>query len=91
MKPVPFRTCFVWVLDVVAVITALFSGLCLHASPQALGTAAAQAAAAAKPDYSKEPYIIQSTSTKMIFQNDGKQIREDTARILMQSNAGLQA
>jgi tetratricopeptide (TPR) repeat protein len=86
----PFRTCFVWFLAVIAALF-LFPGLSLQAAPQGLGAAAAQAAAGAKPDYSKEPFIIQSTSTKIIFRNDGKETREDTVRILVQANAGLQA
>ena len=51
----------------------------------------AQASPASKPDYSKEPYVIQSASTKLLFQNDGKYSSDETLRVLIQSNAGLQA
>ena len=34
---------------------------------------------AAKPDYSKEPYIIQSFTAKLVFRNDGTLTRDDTA------------
>jgi transglutaminase-like putative cysteine protease len=90
MNRVPFGISPVRFLAVSA-LTASLSAVGLHASPQGLAAAAAQAAAADKRDYSKEPFIIQSASTKITFENDGKQKREDTVRILVQANAGLQA
>ena len=51
MYRVLFRACLVWLVAVFAVIAALFPGLCVHASSQGLGAAAAQAAAAAKPEH----------------------------------------
>ncbi len=43
-----------------------------------------------KPDYSEEAFVIEQTSTKMKFENDGTYTREDTARIRIQSDAGVQ-
>ena len=70
----------------VAVFGFAFAG---HA--QAPASTSVPASPSAKPDYSKEPYLIQTLTSKLVFQNDGKVSRDDTARVLIQSNAGLQA
>jgi hypothetical protein len=44
----------------------------------------------AKPDYSKEAFVIELTSTRITFDNDGNQTRESSARIRIQSDAGVQ-
>jgi tetratricopeptide (TPR) repeat protein/transglutaminase-like putative cysteine protease len=46
--------------------------------------------AAAKPDYSKEPFIQEESSLKVDFQNDGTSKREAYERIRIQSDAGVQ-
>jgi tetratricopeptide (TPR) repeat protein/transglutaminase-like putative cysteine protease len=46
---------------------------------------------ASQPDYSKEPYVVEQVFTKLIFQNDGKYTQEVTARVRVQSQAGVQA
>jgi hypothetical protein len=35
----------------------------------------------AKPDYSKEAFVIERTSTRIVFENDGTGTRESLARI----------
>lgn len=44
----------------------------------------------AKPDYSKEAFVIEQTSTRIVFENDGTGTRESSARIRIQSDAGVQ-
>ena len=43
-----------------------------------------------KPDYSKEAFVIEQTSTRITFENDGTGARESAARIRIQSEAGVQ-
>jgi hypothetical protein len=43
-----------------------------------------------KPDYSKEAFVIEQTSTRIAFENDGTGTRESSARIRIQSDAGVQ-
>jgi len=43
-----------------------------------------------KPDYSKEAFVVEQTSTRIVFENDGTSTREQTARVRIQSDAGLQ-
>jgi tetratricopeptide (TPR) repeat protein len=43
-----------------------------------------------KPDYSREAFIVEEDFTKVSFESDGSSSREATARIDIQSNAGLQ-
>lgn len=55
----------------------------------------AQAASSAKPrvseaDHSKEAFVIEQFSRKERFENDGTSFREDTARVRIQSEAGVQ-
>ena len=44
----------------------------------------------AKPDYSTEAFVIEQTSTRVVFENDGTGTRESSARIRIQSDAGVQ-
>lgn len=48
------------------------------------------AAAPTPPDYSKEPFVIESVVSKMTFENDGTYAFEVTQRTRIQSQAGLQ-
>jgi tetratricopeptide (TPR) repeat protein/transglutaminase-like putative cysteine protease len=41
-------------------------------------------------DYSAEPYVLERAVTKVTFENDGTSSQETTARIRIQSQAGLQ-
>ncbi len=50
----------------------------------------AQAAAATAGDYSKEAFVVESIRSKYRFENDGTGRREVTARIRVQSEAGVQ-
>ncbi|MGA8201949.1 MAG: DUF3857 domain-containing protein [Candidatus Sulfotelmatobacter sp.] len=45
---------------------------------------------AAKNDYSQEAAIIEETSTKIAFDNDGKFTHEQTSRVRVQTDAGVQ-
>jgi tetratricopeptide (TPR) repeat protein len=44
----------------------------------------------AKPDYSKEAFVIEQTSIRVAFENDGTGTRESSGRIRIQSDAGVQ-
>jgi tetratricopeptide (TPR) repeat protein/transglutaminase-like putative cysteine protease len=44
----------------------------------------------AKPDYSKEAFVIEKDFSKITFENDGTNTRESTSRIRIQSDAGVQ-
>jgi tetratricopeptide (TPR) repeat protein len=44
----------------------------------------------AKPDYSKEAFVIEQTSMRIAFENDGTGTREFSGRIRIQSDAGVQ-
>jgi tetratricopeptide (TPR) repeat protein len=44
----------------------------------------------AKPDYSKEAIVLEQSSDKFIFQNDGTLTRELSQRVRVQSDAGVQ-
>jgi tetratricopeptide (TPR) repeat protein/transglutaminase-like putative cysteine protease len=44
----------------------------------------------AKPDYSKEAFVVENTSAKIVFENDGTSTREASARVRIQSDAGVQ-
>jgi len=41
-------------------------------------------------DYSKEPLVVERTAVKIVFENDGTYVLEATARVRIQSQAGLQ-
>jgi tetratricopeptide (TPR) repeat protein len=43
-----------------------------------------------KPDYSKEAFVDEDDSTKIVFENDGTGTRETSVRIRIQSDAGVQ-
>ncbi len=43
-----------------------------------------------KPDYSKEAFIDEEDTTKIVFENDGTGTREITFRLRIQSDAGVQ-
>jgi hypothetical protein len=45
---------------------------------------------ASKADYSQEGFVIEQFSRKERFENDGTSSREDTARVRIQSEAGVQ-
>jgi len=49
-----------------------------------------QSTATQKPDYSKEAFLDEHDSTKVVFENDGSNTRELTARVKIQSDAGVQ-
>jgi tetratricopeptide (TPR) repeat protein len=44
----------------------------------------------ARPDYSNEAYVVEQTSSRIVFENDGTGTRESSARIRIQSDAGVQ-
>src|SRR5579864_4963755 len=43
-----------------------------------------------QPDYSKEALIFENSITQIVFENDGTGTRESSARIRIQSDAGVQ-
>jgi tetratricopeptide (TPR) repeat protein len=43
-----------------------------------------------KPDYSKEAFVFENSFTHIVFENDGTGTRESSARIRIQSDAGVQ-
>jgi len=53
-------------------------------------TATAPAASTAKPDYAQEAYVLEEMATKISFDNDGKRTREQTTRVEIKSDAGVQ-
>ena len=61
-----------------------FGGFCPVASAQSQETDAKAA------DYSKEPYVLERISTKFVFENDGTYSGETSARVRVQSQAGVQ-
>src|SRR5437899_7622284 len=44
----------------------------------------------ARPDYSKEAFVLEQSSDKFKFQNDGTSTREINIRVRVQSDAGVQ-
>ncbi|MFZ0980451.1 MAG: DUF3857 domain-containing protein [Candidatus Acidiferrales bacterium] len=46
--------------------------------------------APAKTDYSQEPYLIEQMSAKIGFQDDGTSTREQTTRVRVQNDTGVQ-
>jgi tetratricopeptide (TPR) repeat protein len=46
--------------------------------------------AAAKPDYSQEAYVIEQMLTKVNFDNVGNRTREQTTRVQVKTDAGIQ-
>jgi len=47
-------------------------------------------AVGSKSDYSEEAFVLEQSLAKVKFENDGTSTREDTARIRVQSDAGVQ-
>jgi len=43
-----------------------------------------------KPDYSQEAFVVELNYTRIAFENDGAATRESTARVRIQSGAGVQ-
>ncbi len=64
-------------------------GLALVLSASFAANLPAQTSASHKYDYSQEPAVIESFNTIVRFENDGTATREVTARILIQSDAGV--
>ena len=63
--------------------------LCLFCfSPLHAQTAAGTVAA--KTDYSQEPYVIEQMSAKISFSDDGTSTREQTTRVRVQNDTGVQ-
>lgn len=60
-------------------------------APAATQTSPASAASQKTPDYSHEPFIVESLATRARFENDGTGRIETTARIRVQTDAGIQA
>src|SRR5258708_12628294 len=52
--------------------------------------AQSQSPTAVKPDYSREAFVSEQDVTRVVFENDGTARRETTARIRIQSDAGVQ-
>lgn len=66
----------------------LFSGISLACL--AIPLMAEQPAHVIKTDYSKEAALIEDSSTRLVFENDGTGTREASARVRLQSDAGVQ-
>ncbi len=49
-----------------------------------------QAVTSSKPDYSKEASVVEKYQVRLRFENDGTGRREETARVRVQSDAGVQ-
>ena len=43
-----------------------------------------------KPDYSQEAFVMEQFIRKVKLENDGASVREDSARVRIQSDAGVQ-
>ena len=59
-------------------------------APIALGQAQQVNQGPSKADHSQEAFVIDQFSRKQRFENDGTSLREDTARIRIQAEAGVQ-
>jgi len=49
------------------------------------------AASAPAPDYSKEPYILEADSTRIVLEKDGTSTQDSSVRVRVQSAAGVKA
>ena len=68
-----------------------FSILCLACCLfSSAARAQSQSPTAVKPDYSREAFVSEQDVTRVVFENDGTARRETTARIRIQSDAGVQ-
>lgn len=71
----------------------LCCALCLTLALSALPTGRAQTSpphTPGKDDYSQEPAVIEEMSTKVAFDNNGNSTREQTSRVRVQTDAGVQ-
>lgn len=68
----------------------ILSVLCLILSPSLAQVAAPSKPDISKSDHSQEAFVIEQFSQKVRFENDGTSSREDTARVRIQSEAGVQ-
>lgn len=78
-----------------AVLGAGLFARCVNLGAQQIATATQPKSAAApttpsKPDYSKEAFIDEQDSTKIVAENDGTSTRVSSTRIRIQSDAGVQ-
>jgi len=65
--------------------------LILYFVPALLAQAGSPAdSVVSKPSYSEEAYVLERSSRKIKFENDGTSSVEDTARVRIQSDAGVQ-
>ncbi|HTZ75568.1 MAG TPA: DUF3857 domain-containing protein [Candidatus Aquilonibacter sp.] len=96
-----FRSVLCWFLSVLVVSTSVFvapayarqSAGTSSGKTSPPGTPASQntTAGATKPaDYSEEPYVIEKTSTSLVFQSDGTYTTDITVRVRVQSQAAVQ-
>jgi hypothetical protein len=60
------------------------------ADKTAVGDAAAKVADSTKPDYTQESFVIEQMHSHYRFESDGTGRKETTARIRVQSEAGVQ-
>ena len=65
-----------------AFLFSLLLSMRLQAQPSGLSTA--------KADYSQEAFVMEQYVRKVKLENDGTSVREDTARVRIQSDAGVQ-
>ena len=72
-------------IDLRPFIVCLAFALTIHGS-----YAQAPSKSNSKPDYSTEAFVIEQSSTRVVFENDGTGTRESSARIRIQSDAGVQ-
>src|ERR1700720_4202758 len=70
----------------VAQAPSLFNATLVQSGSQSPGTAPKPAA----PDYSREPFVVESVSATVAFKNDGTSSSDSTIRVHIQSQAGLQ-
>jgi tetratricopeptide (TPR) repeat protein/transglutaminase-like putative cysteine protease len=81
-----------WMVGVSLVLFSLLPGrarLFAQTSVAQTSTAQAPAGAGAAADYSKEPFVIESFSTKATFENDGKYREETAVRVRVQSTTAV--
>jgi tetratricopeptide (TPR) repeat protein len=83
---------FQWMAILCLVILPTLTSAQDKSTPSAPSENSAPSAPAAKQsaDYSQEPFIIEQFETSARFENDGTGERDVTARILVQSDAGVQ-
>ena len=74
-------------------MTSRWRALCLTVLLAVLVAARAQTSSPEDParnDYSQEPAVIEDSTTKIAFDNDGNSTREQTSRVRVQTDAGVQ-